>query len=70
MSEHFVLWLIDVFVALCFGWHIRWGEHPFRRATKTEKRVGGLLMGLWPACLLVIEGHAKSLEPIIGRKSC
>ena len=59
-----ILQMIDIFCGVYF-WRVRWNDEPFRRATETEKRVGGCFMVLWPATLAITMSNSKSFDKII-----
>jgi len=57
---HSSLQLIDVLCGIYFWRGLRWNDEPFRKATETEKRVGGCFMALWPLFLAFMMCHTES----------
>jgi hypothetical protein len=54
----FILRAIDVLVGYYVPRRVRWDQEPYRKATGSEKRFGGLFMIIIPAIFLaVVVGH-------------
>ena len=60
-----ILQMIDFFCSIYFRWGFRPNDEPFRRATKSEKRVGGCFMALLPAFFAVVMTHTQSFDAMV-----
>jgi hypothetical protein len=61
--RHGTLWLVEVFVSSYLIRNIR--SEPFQKATKEEKRYGGLFMAFIPAFFLVFMANRKSFGKVV-----
>jgi hypothetical protein len=58
----FILRAIDLFVGLYIPRRVRWEEQPFQKATRWEKRFGGLFMVIIPAIFLCVAAGLKDFD--------
>jgi hypothetical protein len=59
------LQMIEFFCGAYFCRSIRLDDEPFRKATETEKRVGGCFMALWPLFLAFMMSHTESFGAMV-----
>jgi hypothetical protein len=60
-----VLQIVDLFVGLYFCRGTTLNNKPYRKATETEKRVGGCFMVLWPFIMTLMMGHTDSFGAMV-----
>jgi hypothetical protein len=63
---HSFLWMVEIFLGTYLWRRVNTNGEPFRKATTTEKRVGGCFMVLFPSAMILIACKAKSLDPLIN----
>ncbi len=57
--------MVDVFCGVYFRRGVNMNEEPFRKATLTEKRVGGCFMFFLPAFLMFVMSNDKSFDKMV-----
>jgi hypothetical protein len=62
---HSFLWMVEIFCGLYLIRGVRTNGEPFRRATTTEKRLGGCFMIVIPLLMLLIMTNTKSFDSIV-----
>jgi hypothetical protein len=60
-----ILQMIEFFCGVYFCRPVRSFDEPFRKATQTEKRVGGCFMALWPLVLALVANGTGSIGDMV-----
>ena len=62
---HSILQMVEIFCGAYFCRGVRSIDETFRKATGTEKRVGGCFMALWPLVLALMTNHTDSFGAMV-----